>query len=360
MTTTTSLAIALQAGIPILAWGPPGTGKTSIITAMATSLGLPCECVIASVREPADFGGLPVIGEDGVSLHAPAWARRLRQAWKGILFLDEVSTAPPAVQAALLRVVLDRVVGDLALPEGISIVAAANPPEQAAGGWDLSPPLANRFCHLSWTLDTGAWVEGMLQGFPAPAVPRLPGTWEKQIPAARSLVAAFIRHRPHLLLQLPESEEQAGRAWPSPRSWDMASRLLAAAQAAQAGDDVTATLISGCVGDGPGMEFLTWRRDLDLPDPEDVLRHPEKFRVPERGDQAFAALSAVVTAAVDNLTKDRWLAAWRVLAAAADQGAKDIAAASAKALAVARKPGLPLPTKELQGFIPLLKQGGLI
>ena len=359
-TTTKALALALQARTPVLAWGPPGTGKTSVISALAGSLGLPCECVIASVREPADFGGLPIVRDEGVSLHAPAWARRLYQAGQGILFLDEISTAPPAVQAALLRVVLDRVVGDLALPAAVAVVAAANPPEQAAGGWDLSPPLANRFCHLDWALNTGAWVDGMLSGFPAPAVTRLPEDWEKEIPAARALVAAFIRHRPHLLLQMPESEEQAGRAWPSPRSWDMASRLLAACDAADAGEDVTATLISGCVGDGPGMEFLAWRRALDLPDPEWVLAHPEKFQVPERGDQAFAVLSAVVTAAVGNLTKDRWLACWRVLAAAADQGAKDIAAASAKALAAARKPNLPLPTKELQGFIPLLKAGGLM
>ena len=355
-----ALSIALQAGAPVLAWGPPGTGKTSIITALAIALGLPCECVIASVREPADFGGLPVVRENGVQLHAPAWARRLAQAGKGILFLDEISTAPPAVQAALLRVVLDRVVGDLSLPPAVAVVAAANPPECAAGGWDLSAPLANRFCHLPWNLDPQGWINGMLSGFTSPSAIRLPNGWEKGIPAARALVASFIRHRPHLLLHLPESEEQAGRAWPSPRSWDMASRLLGACTATQAGDDVTAMLISGCVGDGPGLEFLAWRRALDLPDPEALLRAPDKFSLPERGDQAFAVLTAVVSAAVRNLTPDRWTAAWRVLARAAEQGGKDIAAASAKALAQARKPGLPLPQKELHGFIPLLKAGGLM
>jgi MoxR-like ATPase len=352
----TALSVALQAGTPILAWGPPGVGKTAVITALAESLALPLEVVLASIREPADFSGLPVIREDGVKMEAPAWARRLAREGKGILFLDEISTAPPAVQAALLRVVLDRVVGDLELPPGVAVVAAANPPEQAAGGWDLSPPLANRFCHLTWSLDSQAWIDGMIQGWPAPRFEALPEGWEKGIPASRSLVAAFIRHRPHLLLQVPGSEDQAGKAWPSPRSWEMAARLLAASS----DDDVAAILVSGCVGDGAAMEFLTWRRDLDLPDPEAVLREPEKFTIPKRGDQAFAILTAVVTAAVGNLTRDRWLAAWTVLARAADQGAKDIAAAAAKALAQARKPNLPLPQKELQGFIPLLKAGGLM
>jgi hypothetical protein len=140
----------------------------------------------------------------------------------------------------------------------------------------------------------------------------------------------------------------------------MAARLLAACDAAQAGDDVAASLVAGCVGEGAGLEFLAWRKALDLPDPEEVLRNPEIFRVPDRGDQAFAVLTAVVSAAVGNLTKDRWLAAWAVLARAAEQGAKDIAAASAKALAQARKPGLPLPQKELREFIPLLQKGGLM
>ena len=355
-----ALSIAIQAGAPVLAWGPPGVGKTATVIAVADALSLPLEIVLASIREPSDFSGLPVIRDDGVAMEAPAWARRLAASGKGILFLDEISTAPPAVQAALLRVVLDRVVGDMELPPSVAVVAAANPPEQAAGGWDLSPPLANRFCHLSWGLDTQGWIDGMIQGWPTPQVVRVPDGWESGIPAARAIVAAFIRHRPHLLLQIPASEEQAGKAWPSPRSWDMASRLLAASDAAHAGEDVAAVLLAGCVGDGAGLEFLAWRRDLDLPDPEEILRNPSGFRVPERGDQAFATLTAVVSAAVRNLTKDRWSAAWTVLSLAADQGAKDIAAASAKALAAARKPGLPLPLKELQGFIPLLQKGGLM
>ncbi|KNZ70324.1 AAA domain (dynein-related subfamily) [Thermincola ferriacetica] len=360
MTIVPALSVAIQAGTPVLAWGPPGVGKTASISALADKLGLPLEVVLASIREPADFSGLPVIRDNGVVMEPPAWARRLAEAGKGILFLDEISTAPPAVQAALLRVVLDRVVGDLPLPDGVSVVAAANPPEQAAGGWDLSAPLANRFCHLTWSLDTEAWVDGMIQGWRIPVVPRLPDGWEAGIPASRALVAGFIRHRPHLLLQVPASDEQAGRAWPSPRSWDMAARLLAACDAAQAGEDVAASLVAGCVGEGAGLEFLAWRKALDLPDPEEILAHPDRFRIPERGDQAFAVLTAVVSAAVGNLTKDRWLAAWQVLARAAEQGVKDIAAAAAKALAAAKKPNLPLPQKELREFIPLLQKGGLM
>jgi len=345
------IQVAVQSGTPVLVWGPPGVGKTATIQAVGRAMNLPVEVVIASIREPSDFLGLPIVHDGEARFAPPAWAKRLAQAGRGILFLDEVSTAPPAVQAALLRVVLDRVVGDLALPEEIAVVAAANPPEQAAGGWDLTPPLANRFTHLHFRVDPSGWVAEFPSYWGNP--PSLPGLPEAQWAPARALVAAFIRRRPHLLLQLPENESQAGQAWPSPRSWDMASRMVA-----RSGDrDTLAALVCGCVGEGAGMEFLAWQRDLDLPDPEELLANPERFKLPERGDQAYAVLSSVATAAAGNLTKERWAAAWRIMGEAAAQGGKDVAAVSVRTLARARRPDLALPP-ELREFVPLLQKAG--
>jgi MoxR-like ATPase len=350
----------MQAKVPVLVWGPPGAGKTATVNAVASELGLALEVVIASVREPSDFAGLPVVRESGVSMEPPAWARRLVQAGGGALFFDEISTAPPAVQAALLRVVLDRVVGDLALPDNVGIIAAANPPEQAAGGWDLSAPLANRFCHLTWQLDTEAWIDGMVHGWSDSFVRRLPDGWEQGIPAQRALVASFIHLRRDLLLAMPESYTQLGMAWPSPRSWDMAARLMAAARAATSDEDALARLVIGCVGDGAGLEFLAWYKALDLPDPETLLRNPDEFELPSRGDQAFAVLASVVTAVTQKPSKARWLAAWTIMDRAASQGGKDIAASAARSLVPIRDAGWPLPQEQLRAFIPVLIQAGLL
>jgi len=355
-----ALAISIQARVPTLVWGPPGTGKSSTILMLGRSLDIPVEVVIASIREPADFSGLPIVDDGEVRMAPPAWARRLAQAGRGILFLDEISTAPPAVQAALLRVVLDRVVGDLPLPAGVAVVAAANPPEQAAGGWDLAAPLANRFCHLQWRLDAAAWADGMVQGWPAPAVPRLPDNWEAGIPAARALVASFIRSRPHLLLQVPREEAAAGRAWSSPRTWDMAARLLAAAQAAGADEDAVAELVAGCVGEGPALEFLGWRRSLDLQDPEQLLANPASYRHPARGDQVYATLAAVVAAVVARPTQERWRAAWEIIARAVQAGAPDMAAAAARALAGVRQSNWSLPVESIRSLAPILRAAGLM
>jgi hypothetical protein len=357
-----ALALAIAARVPVLVWGAPGTGKTSVIRSIAMANDLPCETVIASIREPSDFAGLPIVSRDNGGAHVdfapPLWARRLTRAGRGLLFFDEISTAPPAVQAALLRVVLERTVGDLELPAEVTVVAAANPPEQAAGGWELSAPLANRFCHLDWTIDGRAVASGMAGGWPAPPVCRPPPGWERRIPVARSWVGGFLRVRPTLALDLPADPAAAGRAWASPRSWDMTATLLAASAAVEADDLVRSLLVRGAVGPGPGIEFLTWLVEADLPDPEVVLADPDAFVLPERGDRAFAALSAVAAAVAAEPTPERWRRGW-VVFGRAGESVLDIAAAASRPLVRCRPAGAPVPA-EVQRFMPLLRAAGLL
>jgi ATPase family associated with various cellular activities (AAA) len=353
-----ALGVAVAARVPVLLWGAPGTGKTSAIRAMAVAMGLPCETVIASIREPSDFAGLPIVVGDGVRFAPPMWARRLADAGHGLLFLDELSTAPPAVQAALLRVVLERAVGDLTLPDQVAVVAAANPPEQAADGWDLSAPLANRLCHLSWEADPRAVADGLAGGWTAPSIPLLPDGWQAEEILSRGLVAAFLHVRPVLACAPPSDAASAGRGWPSPRTWEMAARLMAAGDAAGATLDARSALIRGAVGDGAGIEFLSWLNEMDLPDPEVVLADPTAFRLPERGDRAYAALAAIASAVAGNPTAERWTAGWQVLGVAAD-GAPDIAAVAARVLARCRPDGAALP-EEIKRFGPVLRDAGLL
>ena len=353
-----ALGVAVAARVPVLLWGAPGTGKTSVIRAMAAAMGWPCETVIASIREPSDFAGLPVVVGEGVRFAPPAWARRLAAAGRGLLFLDELSTAPPAVQAALLRVVLERVVGDLELPDEVAVVAAANPPEQAADGWDLSAPLANRLCHLAWDIDPRAVADGLAGGWAAPEVPQLPPDWAAELGLALALVAAFLHARPALACAPPADADAAGRGWPSPRTWEMAARLWAASGAAGSAEEARSALVRGAVGEGAGVEFLAWLAEMDLPDPEVVLADPAAFRLPARGDRAYAAVAAVAAVVAADPTPQRWAAGWRVLGKAAES-APDVAAAAARTLARCRPDGATLPA-EVHLFAPVLRDAGLL
>ncbi len=224
-------------------------------------------------------------------------------------------------------------VGDAKLPAGVRVVAAANPPDEAADGWELAAPLANRLVHLDWPVDGKHIARGLAVGFPRPVLAGIenPPT-EAQAMAARAAVGAFLQVRPPLALQLPRSAADAGRGWPSPRSWGRRLRgLLAACEAAHASEAARAALVEGAVGDGAGLEFLVWLEHLDLPDPEAVLADPDSFVLPERSDRAFAVLTAVASVAVADGSGERWQQAWRVVARAAD-GAPDVATLVARTL----------------------------
>ncbi|MDA0637229.1 MoxR family ATPase [Nonomuraea sp. MCN248] len=349
--------VAVTANLPVILWGAPGTGKTSAVTALGAATGLPVEVVVGSIREPSDFSGLPVPRDGGTWFAPPRWAERLAAEGGGLLFLDELTTAPPAVQAAMLRVVLERTVGDLALPDEVRIVAAANPPDQAADGWDLSAPLANRLIHLNWTVSAEDIAEGFTGGFPVPEpdVKDTPGP--AAVTGARALVGAFLRVRPELVLAVPDSPDRAGRGWPSPRSWETAARAVAACEHLGAGEPVLAELVLGAVGEAAGFELLSWRRDLDLPDPQTLL-NDLSAPLPDRLDRLHALLGAVVSYVRSDGTTGTWERAWAVVARVA-RTTPDVAATAARSLARSRPEGATLPETML-GLAPVLRAAGLM
>ncbi|NEC68624.1 AAA family ATPase [Streptomyces sp. SID9727] len=359
-----ALALAVTANQPVLLWGEPGIGKSAGLEQLAAGLGLDLETVIASVHEPSDFAGLPVVGEDpattGVPMAPPDWAVRLARKGRGLLFFDELSSAPPAVQAALLRVVLERRVGSLKLPDAVRIVAAANPPSSAADGWHLSPPLANRFVHLHWTYDPRTVARGMAGTWPEAPVPVVdPARTAGAVARARGAVSGFLTARPGLVHHLPADAEGRGRAWPSPRTWDMSLRLLATGHATGTGREAVAAALIGAVGEGAGIELLSYLENLDLPDPDRVLADPDAFALPERGDRQLAFLIAVVAAVQAEPTRPRWEAGWAVLAKAVAAGVPDVAARAAMDLAAMRDTDWPVP-EGIDAFLELLQLSGAL
>ncbi|WP_405947317.1 AAA family ATPase [Streptomyces prunicolor] len=355
-----ALTLAVAADLPVLLWGEPGIGKTAALTQLAAALDLPLTTVIASVHEPSDFSGLPVVGDDpaeqGVPMAPPDWAVRLVRAGRGLLFLDELSTAPPAVQAALLRLVLERRIGALRLPSGVRIVAAANPRSSAADGWELSPPLANRFVHLQWTHDHEVVVRGLGGTWPRATLPRLdPEKLPEAVDFARRAVCGLLTGRPKLVHQLPGNETRRGGAWPSPRSWEMAMSLIAFATAAGSSREVLSLLVRGTVGDGPGLELLASVDRMDLPDPEIFLADPTAGELPERGDLRQAVLDGVVAAVRNRPDRARWDAAWALLVRALETGAPDLVVVPATTLASLRREDWDVPPaiERLAGVVTL-------
>jgi AAA domain (dynein-related subfamily) len=361
--------LCIEANVPPLVMGKPGVGKTARLTQLAEAKGAHIEVIIASLRDPTDFGGLPIRTEEGVRLLAPQWAieadriaREGRAAW---IFLDEITTAPPAVQAALLRFMNERQLGELRLHHMVRVIAAANPPDEAAGGWSLEAPLANRLAHFNLLANAEQWAEGMITGFPLPRVRSLPDNWEIGVPIMRSKIASFIRRRGNLLIDMPQDDEKRAGPWPSPRTWDFGTRLMAAAEALGEDNDEQLGMLASCVGNGAATEFVSWLTALDLPDPEELLANPENLKIEkDRPDRTHAMLAGVVSAMAGQPTSDRYLQCWKVLAQAAKLETADIAVGL---VATVRKIGrvlmdqgeiLPEVSEYVKPFMPMLAKAG--
>lgn len=368
MTNTTSfqanpthraLAACIKANVPVILWGMPGEAKTAYIESMGADNDMHVETVVGSVREPADFLGLPMQDKDErgniTTAYAPVgWATRLAAADKGLLFLDELTTAAPSTMKAMLRVMQERFVGDLHLHDGVAIVAAANPPDIAVDGWELAAPIANRMCHLDWRLDTDVWLDGFATGFES--MPRVdldaltgPAT-DADIARVRGLIASFLKHRPDMISACPTDPEKAGKGWASKRSWTNVASILAHVDRTDA--DTFDTVLIGCVGEAAATEFIAWMATADLADPDEVLADPSIVDWKNaRPDQAFAMITticALVALRDNDKTTD---AAFEVMGACAEAGKPDVATPGI--LSLIRR-GRMMPSKVARQFPDLL------
>lgn len=275
-----ALALALAANVPVLLIGAPGTAKTATIEALAAARGAYLEVVIASAQDPTTILGIPMPSADRKYTEPtmPGWARRINEAAAAgretVLFLDELTTVPPSVQAPLLGVVQSRRAEGWTLPADCRIIAAANPPDLAVGGWALDAAMANRWAHIEWPAPAAAWI-----------------AWARQQASpALQLIAEYIEAVPGELLAVPTDIRRRSGAWPSPRSWTRAAELIDAA----GGDCRAAAMMVGLAAAGT---FAAWAATRDVPSVPELLAGTRPL--PTRADAfttAVGALAQAVTA----------------------------------------------------------------
>ncbi len=366
----TALGICVAARVPVLLWGNPGEGKTSVVESASAS-GWLVESLIVSHYEPSDFAGLPVLTGDAdaarsVTLAPPEWAKRLAEHdGPAIAFFDEFSTASPALQAAALRPLTHYEVGSLQLPSTVSFVAAANPSDVAAAGWELAAPTASRFVHLDWELPLEVYAEAMVTG-DWPVMPVPPPASSTRSPAAeqrqRVLVSGFLRTRESQLSSIPTTAAERGRAFPTPRTWDYLARLLALADTVDAPPAVRRLLTAGCVGEAVAHEFLAWVAAQDLVDPEKLLADPASHDWHGmRPDRVYVSLQAVLAALTREATPARWTNALLACCHAADVVGVDPAVPVVRALVRdGRRPDGSAVPPDIKVFAPALALAGLL
>jgi len=151
---------AINVRRPVFLWGPPGIGKSDLVKQIGDDAGREVIDVRLALWEPTDIKGIPYYNADqGKMVWAPPAELPVDPESKAIIFLDELNSAPPAVQAAAYQLILNRRVGTYVLPKGVDVVAAGNREGDRGVTYRMPAPLANRFVHLEMKVDFDDWQD---------------------------------------------------------------------------------------------------------------------------------------------------------------------------------------------------------
>ena len=261
---------------PVMIWGPPGVGKSQIIGQIAEKHQVPLIDIRLSQMEPSDLRGIPFRNGEMVEWAVPAILPDAgRHGPDGILFLDEITSATPSVSAAAYQLILDRRLGEYEIPEGWAIFAAGNRQGDRGVTYTMPAPLANRFSHFEFEVNLDDWVAWAYQH----------GVDER--------VIAFVRFRPELLFEFDPAHNPM--AFPSPRSWEFASRAL---QKFEHNHDIRLGTLQACIGPAAGIELNAFINNLDqLPDIDAIVRG-EQVSAPREIDLQYAVAASLVGRAI--------------------------------------------------------------
>ena len=254
---------------PVFLWGAPGVGKSDVIRQIAEDSKLELRDVRLSLLDPIDLRGFPTI--DAVKKQM-SWlpADFLPKKGKGLLFLDEMNSAPQSVQAAAYQLVLNRKIGEYKLPDGWAVMAAGNRASDRSVVHAMPAALANRFVHLDFDINVDDWSHWAMDN------------------EIHTDLRAFIRFRPNLLHCFDGATNP--RAFPSPRSWAFVNDIYKDNHSA----DDEYELIKGTVGEGAAAEFSGFVRQIkDLPTIDQVLLDPDGTKVPTSPAGMYAMATAL-------------------------------------------------------------------
>jgi MoxR-like ATPase len=247
--------------VPLHIWGPCGVGKSQIAAQVADDLKYEFLDVRAVQLDPIDLRGLPRISGASTEWVPPKF---LPTTGRGILFLDELTSAPQMTQAGCYQLVLDRKLGDYRLPDDWVVIAAGNPASERGVHFSMPRPLRNRFVHLHLEADLPEWCRWAVRS------------------GVRSEIIAFLRFKPALLHDADATSDQ--NAWPTPRTWEMASNVLKgiARQTGSSTAEIEAQLLEGTIGPAATAEFVGFLRLFrQLPSIDEILLNPEKAPLPD-------------------------------------------------------------------------------
>ncbi len=283
-----AIMTAFKAKRPVFLWGPPGIGKSEVVEGITEELGGIMVDLRMAQMEPTDIRGIPYFNKDnGMMDWAPPVdlpSQELAENYPVVvLFLDEMNSAPPAVQAAGYQLILNRRVGKYILPDNVVIVAAGNRDSDKGVTYRMPMPLANRFVHIEMKPDFDSWQDWAV------------------VKGVHKDVVGYLSFAKGDLYDF--DAKASSRAFATPRSWTFVSDLI---QDETIDKDTLLTLVSGAVGDGLAIKFMAHRKHAEhMPKPIDILTGKEKTLKTKEISAMYALVVSMCYELRDYLASDQ-------------------------------------------------------
>lgn len=188
-----------------------------------------------------------------------------------LIFLDELTSAKEAVQAAAYKLVYDRAVGVHQLHERVILVGAGNLESDNAIVEPMSTALQSRLIHMEVHLDPTIWTDWAVQN------------------GIDHRITSFIQFKPDSLYQFDPDHED--KTYPAPRTWHFASLLI---QGDSQIDRSHLSLLAGTIGEGMARTFINYckvyRKLLTV---QDIMKAPRTVAVPDEPSVLFALSGSI-------------------------------------------------------------------
>lgn len=343
--------IVMQAGIPTLNEGDPGTAKSSTYHQLAEVLGRELLLLIGSTHAPEDFAGIPYLSEckQFFEMKPPKFAERMTRP-KAILMCDEINTSGQHVQAAQLSMLTERRLGDIKIHADTMFVACCNPVDQAPNAAPLAKSMLNRFWHSKWKHNFETFAEGMItedNKWGTSEFPVVAPDFKRFRPRFGSLIVTFLKANTALRLAIPKDDDT--RSFPTPRTWTYLRDALCAAESCNAPANIQLEICKGMVGDQAAQNFMRHLAIADLIDPESVLEGKETFTYDKkRPDLAVCLLPALITAVKSRYTAERMERAVECFVSRVGEHQRDLVYSQLRHLAAAKPAGQAMTKRSME------------
>lgn len=274
------LEMAIDEKLSVLLLGNPGVGKTDLVETVTRTKHYGFLCFEGPSLDPTDARGV-LIPDNGKSFFTRSALLPDPEAHgdKGVLLIDEISSALPSVQVALhpLFHPKERRLGTDKLPDGWIPMATGNYSTDGAGAHALLTAFADRCCIINVVEDLKVWKEDY-------AIPK----------GIHPITIGFLNFRPDLFSTFKKRNKgEHGKAFATPRAHTYASAVLYYADKVEMGETTILAALAGYLGDGVASEIMAFRKTYkELPDVMDI--YGGKDIIPKDPSVLFALCSAMV------------------------------------------------------------------